>query len=178
MKKYLQKALALGFTEAKYLADLSLVCKAELRAYCQPEHCLLYGQNWVCPPACGTLAECAGKVREFDRGILLQSVSIVEAPATAERYRLINREHNFRLKQLIEFIKADHVKILPLTSGGCVFCEQCSYPEACIKPELKMESLSAYGIDVGELCETAGLTYSFREDGLYFMALLLIKESR
>ena len=175
MENYLEKALELGFPEVKYLDDIYLECKAELRAYCKPEQCPLHGQNWVCPPACGTLAECASRVQEFDRGILLQSISKVQAPAAGESYQALNREHNFRLRQLIEFIQADQVKILPLTSGGCVFCEQCSYPEACVKPDLKMESLSAFGIDVGELCRMAGLDYSFREDLVYFTALLLIK---
>jgi len=65
--------------------------------------------------------------------------------------------------------------VLPLTSGGCVFCELCSYPEPCAKPDVKMESLSAFGIDVGELCEAAGLPYSFTPETVYYTALLLVQ---
>ena len=113
-------------------------------------------------------------MQDFDRGFLLQSISKVKAPLVVERFQAINEEHNFRFKDFVEFVKEDFIKILPLTSGGCVFCEQCSYPEACVKPDLKMESLSAFGIDVGELCRMAGLDYSFREDLVYFTAQLLI----
>lgn len=176
MKNYVDKALELGFSEVKYLEDLSLECRADLRAYCMPEQCPLHGENWVCPPACGTLAECASRVQDFDRGFLLQSISKVKAPLVVERFQAINEEHNFRFKDFVEFVKEDFIKILPLTSGGCVFCESCSYPEPCIKPEIKMEALSAFGIDVGELCKTAGLDYSFRDDIVYLIALLLIDE--
>lgn len=48
--------------------------------------------------------------------------------------------------------------------GECALCESCSYPEPCRKPNMKMESLSAFGINVGELCKEAGIVYSFRVD--------------
>ena len=40
-----------------------------------------------------------------------------------------------------------------------------------------MNSLSAYGIDVGKLCEAAGLEYSFKPDMVYYIALVLMKEN-
>jgi Zn-finger protein/predicted metal-binding protein len=175
MNDYLKKAKEFGFTQAVEMQDLFIECKPELRAYCNPRQCPNHEQNWVCPPGCGTLEECAKKVRGFNRGILLQSVSKLTPPVSPETYRELNRAHNLRFKKFIEFVKQDSVGILPLTSGGCVFCEQCGYPAPCIKPGVKMESLSAFGIDVGELCRIADVEYSFREDMVYYTALLLIK---
>ena len=68
------RALRMGFTRAVCLDDLKLECEQRLRDYCNPG-CPNHGLNWVCPPGCGSLEECAGKVREFDKGILLQSLS-------------------------------------------------------------------------------------------------------
>ena len=175
MEEYLNKARALGFSKAVFLDDFSVECRPELRAYCNPEQCHNHGQNWVCPPGCGTLEECREKARGFSEAILLQSITGLDPPVEPEAYRALNREHNFRFKAFIELIKPEVEKVLPLTSGGCVFCEQCSYPEPCVKPDVKMESLSAFGIDVGKLCAAAGLPYAFTPETVYFTALLLLK---
>ena len=175
MEEYLKKARALGFSKAVFLEDLTVECKPELRAYCNPQQCPKHGQNWVCPPGCGTLDECREKARGFRNGILLQSIAKLDPPALPEIYTQLNREHNLRFKEFIESVKPGAAKLLPLTSGGCVFCEECGYPEPCSKPDLKMESLSAFGIDVGALCEGAGLPYSFNPEIVYYTALLLLE---
>lgn len=175
MQNYLNKATELGFSKAVFLSDLSVECKPELRAYCNPQQCPNHGQNWVCPPGCGTLDECQKKARKFHEGILLQSITELTPPVKQETYRELNRAHNFRFKEFIKLIKPEFTKILPLTSGGCVFCEECSYPTPCIKPDVKMESLSSFGIDVGNLCGIAGLSFSFSDVIVYFTALLLVK---
>ncbi|MCL2826485.1 MAG: DUF2284 domain-containing protein [Eggerthellaceae bacterium] len=175
MDAHVEKAYELGFSQAVYLSGLSLECKPEIRAYCNPQDCPNHGQNWVCPPGCGPLEACAEKAREFSEGILLQSVSLLDPPVELEHYKALNEEHNLCFKEFIESVKPGFAKVLPLTSGGCVFCEECCYPDPCIKPEVKMESLSAFGIDVGNLCELAGLDFSFRADKVFFVALLLVK---
>jgi len=166
-------ALSTGFTEAVWLDGLTLECEERLRAYCNPEGCPNHGQNWVCPPGCGSLSECAERVGAFHQGLLLQTVS--EPGTPVEDYKKLNRTHNLRLRELIEKY-GEGMEIMALTSGGCVFCETCAYPEPCVKPSVRMNSLSAHGIDVGKLCERAGLDYSFRPDRVYFVALVLIRE--
>lgn len=174
-KDYLKLAHELGFSEAVMLENLSVECKEDLRSCCNPRQCPNHGQNWVCPPACGTLEECRKRVMKFETGILLRSVTDLTPPTAPETYLELNREHNLRLKKMVEAVKPEVDELLPLTSGGCIFCDTCQYPEPCIHPDVKMESLSAHGIDVGELSKMAGLPYSFREDRIYLTALLLIK---
>jgi len=171
-KDIVDHALSEGFTNAVYLDGLQIECEARLRAYCNPEGCPRHGNNWVCPPGCGSLEECALKVAGFDKGILVQSISKIN-PTTVD-YAALNREHNLRLQRFLEAY-CEELEVLPLTSGGCVFCDTCSYPEPCIKPNLRMNSLSAYGIDVGNLCELANLPYAFSQDRVYYIALVLIK---
>ena len=174
MNELISEALSLGFTSAVWLDDLKLECEYRLREYCNPEGCMNHGNNWVCPPGCGSLQECAEKVSRFDSGILLQSVSELDPPATMEKYNALNREHNLRLREFIKTTTDKCRSILALTSGGCVFCDTCAYPDPCIKPDIRMNSLSAYGIDVGKLCERAELEYSFRADRVYYIALVLM----
>ena len=175
MESYLNKILELGFSKAVYLQDLTIKCNSDLRAYCNPQQCPKWAKNWVCPPGCGELAECQKKINEFQKGILLQSITNLNPPVAEEEYKKLNFEHNMRLKKLVELLKPEFIKVLPLTSGGCIFCDQCSYPKPCLKPDVKMESLSAFGIDVGKLCKKANLPFVFRDDIVYFTALLLLK---
>ncbi|MCL1805957.1 MAG: DUF2284 domain-containing protein [Clostridiales bacterium] len=171
MDELVRFALSTGFTHAVLLDDLTLECEERLREYCNPKGCRNHGNNWVCPPGCGTLAECAEKVSAFHRGILLQSVSVLKPLFTD--YRGLNRKHNLRLREFIEKYCAGQMDVFTLTSGGCIFCDTCTYPEPCVKPDIRMNSLSAYGIDVGKLCEKAGLEYAFQPDRVYYVALTL-----
>ena len=175
MDEYVKRAMDLGFSRAVFLSGISIECKPVLRAYCNPEQCTEHGKSWVCPPGCGTLEECAERVNGFREGILLQSITRLNPPTELAEYKRLNREHNIRFRDFIEIVKRDFPDILPLATGGCVFCKDCCYPEPCIRPDVKMESLSAFGIDVGNLCESAGLPFSFRDDMVYYTALLLIK---
>ena len=171
MTNLAEEAVAIGFTDAVWLNDLHIECESRLRAYCNPEGCPNHGLNWVCPPGCGSLEDCAAKVSRFDKGILLRSVS--KLGLFNKDYQGLNRAHNFRLRELIEK-HCNGTEVLALTSGGCVFCDTCVYPAPCVKPAVRMNSLSAYGIDAGRLCELAGLEYSFRPDRVHYVALILV----
>ncbi len=170
----IQKAMEAGFSRAVFLDSLTLDCREDLRAFCKPQTCPSHGQNWVCPPGCGTLDACREKAGRFSRGLLLQSVTDLTPPTAPQVYKTLNSQHNFRFRQLIEELSPWPGEVLPLTTGGCVFCDSCAYPEPCRRPQVKMESLSAFGIDVAALCREAGLDYSFREDRVYFTALLML----
>jgi len=169
-----QAAKSAGFSEAVFLDGLTVECEAHLRAYCNPEGCPNHGQNWVFPPMCGSLAACAERAAAFNCGLVLQSATALTPPTDMSVYKTLNREHNLRLRALLENTAFANRPLLALTSGGCVFCAECAYPAPCIKPGLRMNSLSAYGIDVGKLCAKAHLAYSFRPDMVYFTALILL----
>lgn len=173
LEKYIDLALNSGFTNAVLLRDLKLVCDPDIRALCTPDTCPNHGQNWVCPPGCGTLEECAAKAGKYNAGLLLQSVTDLPKLRDAETYARLNREHNLRFRALVERCIEDFGDVLPLTSGGCVFCETCAYPEPCVKPDMMMQSLSAFGVNVGNLCASAGLDFDFRDDKVFFVACLL-----
>ena len=174
MSDLTDQALALGFSQAVVCTDLALTCHAELRAYCGPELCPTWGQNWVCPPGSGTLEHCQARVDQFHQGILLRSVTELVPPTPADVYQRLVAAHNQRVHAFVEQIRAQTTSLLPLSTGGCGLCEQCTYPAPCAHPDIKMESLSAYGIDVGAICASAGLPFSFRDDIVYLTALVLL----
>ncbi len=175
-EKYVGEALKLGFSYAVLVKELQLRCEPELRAYCNPEQCDRYGTTWVCPPGCGSVAECQERVSKYRIDIVLQTVGEIPLhEGKWERLRNLQREHNTRLLTLADTARKSGLSVLPLTTGGCIVCESCTFPkEPCKEPDRRMHSLSAYGINVGDLCRQAGLGYSFTEGIVYYTACLLL----
>lgn len=172
-EKYHALAVEYGFTSARFIDDLAIGCNEEFRQYCTPELCPTHGNNWVCPPGCGTIEACSKLVDQYHSGLLLQSITDLTPPVQSETYKALNRAHNENLSKLLLMLKNDISSFLCLTSGGCIFCDSCAYPEPCIHPDLKMNSLSAFGIDVSKLCSDNNLEFSFRPDRVYFTALIM-----
>jgi predicted metal-binding protein len=175
MDEFTRLAYRQGFTDAVVLSPLRLECEPRLRAFCDPAQCPNYGSYWVCPPGCGTLDECRDRAEAFGRGLLVRSVTPLTPPTDMATYQRLLREHNLRLRDLVEAVRPQVDALLPLSTGGCVFCDTCAYPKPCVKPDIKMESLSAFGIDVGALCARAGWEFSFHDDKVSYIALLLTR---
>lgn len=175
--KYIDDAFHLGFSHAVVLEDLELQCDDALRAYCNPQQCPNYGTTWVCPPGCGSIEDCQMRVAGYKTGIVLQTVSKV--PVYFGKWRTLHwleREHNTRLLQLADRVRRDGYSTLPLTTGGCIVCDPCTFPKrACREPGRRMHSLSAYGINVGELCKKAGLDFAFEKGIVYYTACLMVR---
>jgi predicted metal-binding protein len=57
----MQAAVEVGFTHAAPLKTETLRFLTEVRQMCNQDRCRHYNMNWMCPPACGTLEECAAK---------------------------------------------------------------------------------------------------------------------
>ena len=74
MNTWIEKAKEMGFDTAVPLDPGILTAREDVRAMCAADKCGAYGKNWTCPPACGTVEECQNRMRQYRRGILLQSV--------------------------------------------------------------------------------------------------------
>ena len=173
IERYLNAALEIGFSCAAEIDGSDIKCQPEFRAYCNPEQCKVYGTNWVCPPGCGTLEECAKRAEKYKMGIIMQSVTGLPSKYKTTVIQNCKQKHNTRLLQLAVRARKEIGDVLPLSTGGCIICEKCAYPDPCRYPDIRMSALSAFGINVSELCQKAGLEYAFREDKLYFTACLL-----
>ena len=176
MNEYLQYATGLGFTHAEYADRLAVQCRPDLRTFCNPDQCTSFGTSWVCPPGCGTLEECRERAAGFHSGIILQSVSQVPS-GVGRRFKMkrLQRAHNLKFLKLAERVRNDGHTALPLTTGGCILCQTCTYPnEPCREPGRRFHSLSAYGIDVSALCGQVGLDFAFHNDSVTYVACLLL----
>lgn len=53
---------SIGFFKVEELNIDKIKLLPEVRQMCSTDKCHMYGRNWSCPPACGTLEECAADI--------------------------------------------------------------------------------------------------------------------
>ncbi|MBQ8831043.1 MAG: DUF2284 domain-containing protein [Oscillospiraceae bacterium] len=176
MHDIINKALEIGFTTAIEIKAFDVVPHERIRALCTPEKCSSYGTNHVCPPGCGSLDKCREVLGEYEKGLLLQIKYENVDTSSMEVCERLSKEFGQRVIQLRDTLLAEYPKTLALATGGCRECEKCTYPEnPCRKPNIRRGSLSAFGIDVGELCRKYDTEFAFTEGTLFFTACMLIK---
>ena len=173
-ENWIDRALAAGFAFAAE-GEASLVqCQARVRGYCRPEDCPNYGESWICPPGCGSLEECRAVVEARRRVLLLQSFHSDTSGWTGADFARAALEHNRRAWAFTETMRETEPQAWMLTTGGCELCEKCTFPEApCRRPEKQRGSLSAFGVDVGQLCAALGVDYAFEPGKLRLVACVV-----
>ena len=102
------QARALGFSHAAPLDTAKLSAREDVRAMCAANTCRAYGKNWTCPPHCGTLEDCEYQMRQYSRGILLQTVGITRKAVDTKAYRETERQHLRQFYALSAAVKGKH----------------------------------------------------------------------
>jgi|GEM_PF-460828 len=172
---YIAQARALGFSQVVEIPADSLVCQLEIRKLCNPDACPFYATSWICPPGCGELSELAAGLKSYRRALLLEYVTENVDTSDIDRMRELDRAHCDLILKIMETVRVTYPDALALTTGHCNRCAHCTYPDApCRRPNEKQGALSAYGIGVKELCDTAGIPFSFAPDKLYSMGVILV----
>ena len=169
-----ERAKELGFDLVATVEKDMVPCKRELRDLCDPKVCEHYGTSWSCPPGAGTFEQCAATIAAKSKGVLVQSIHEGVDFNDVELLDQIRAKHNLRLDCLAHDLRQLHGEALEFTTGGCNLCDSCLYPDApCALPERHRLALSAHGVDVAELCERAGMEYSFENGTIRFIGLVM-----
>lgn len=174
MTDWIGKAKELGFDTAAMVDPGMLEAREDVRAMCAADKCGAYGKNWTCPPAVGTIQECQKQMRQYQSGILLQSVGCMTKAIDSKCYRETERRHMKNFYAFAEEIRKEYPTALCLGAGGCRICKQCAYPEPCRFPEKAMSSMEGYGLFVTQVCRDAGVPYSYGERTITYTALVLL----
>lgn len=173
MNIWIEKAKEMGFDTAVPLDPGILTAREDVRAMCAADKCGAYGKNWTCPPACGTEEECQNRMRQYRRGILLQSVGHMTKTIDSKCYRETERRHLQNFHAFAEEIRKKYPGALCLGAGGCRICKQCAYPEPCRFPEKAVSSMEGYGLFVTQVCRDAGVPYYYGEKTITYTACVL-----
>lgn len=174
-ENWIDLAREMGFNEVYPLDVATLQPRADVRAMCAIDKCGAYGRNWTCPPHCGTLEECAAKIRGYSRGILLQTVEPLEKDIDTKGYRRAEQRHLQQFGSFVERIRKEHPDALCLGSGGCRVCQKCAYPEPCRFPDKAHSSMEGYGLFVTQVCRDNGAAYHHGERTVTYTACVLFR---
>ena len=160
-----------GFTATAPLDVSTIELKPDVRKMCEENTCGMYDRCWSCPPGCGSLEECTGKLRQFTRGILVQTCGEVEDSFDFEAMAEIKEDHARHFDAMYQALRQQGARVLALSAGGCTACAKCTYPDAPCRFPDKME---AYGMVVLEVCKANGLQYYYGSDKMAYTGCFLV----
>ena len=166
-----------GFSAWAPLDVATIELKPEVRDMCAANSCGQYGKRWSCPPGCGTLEECAGRLKACTYGILVQTYGDIEDGFDFEAMMEIEAEHKQNFAEMYEALREDGSRVLAIGAGCCTQCAKCSYPdEPCRFPDKMISSMEAYGMVVLEVCKANGLTYYYGADKMAYTSCFLLED--
>ncbi len=175
-EKLKEAGLKAGFSHIGMLDCSTIELKQEVRDMCASGNCKMYGHNWACPPACGTLEECRERIGAYRRGILVQTVGELEDELDGEGMIETQERHmdNFRRFQAV--LREEYPDLLALGAGGCTVCPSCAYPDApCRFPDKALSSVESYGILVLQLCKDNHMEYYYGKDHIAYTSFYLLE---
>ena len=174
MTEWLATAKQMGFDAAAPLDPKTLIAREDVRAMCAADKCGAYNKNWTCPPAIGTIESCQQKMRQYKRGILLQSIGHMRKSIDSKCYQETERLHIKNFDAFAMELRKEYPNALCLGTGGCRVCGQCAYPAPCRFPEKAMSSMEGYGLFVTQVCRDAGIPYHHGAKTITYTACILI----
>ncbi|KPU45196.1 hypothetical protein OXPF_10870 [Oxobacter pfennigii] len=170
-----QLAVSCGFTNVGDLNVDTVVARNEVRDACAENKCHAYGKNWSCPPACGTLEECASRMKKYHHGLILQTTGELEDSFDYEGMMELAETHKNNFDDFSERIKKIYPDAMLLGAGGCKKCEKCTYPDSpCRFPNSMTSSMEAYGLLVSDVCKSNGVEYYYGPGTLTYVGCVLI----
>lgn len=169
-------ALACGFDHVGDLDARTIALRTEVREACEVNKCQHYGKNWVCPPACGTLDECRGKIGKFSWGLILQSTGELEDSFDFEGIMELGHRHREAFHAFADQVKKQYPNALLLGDGACRNCRVCTYPdEPCRFPERQFSAMEAFGMLVSEVCQLNRIPYYYGPGTLTLVGCVLVE---
>ncbi|MDO4573140.1 MAG: DUF2284 domain-containing protein [Clostridia bacterium] len=175
MEALAQAARKHGFDHAAALDPSAVRLRAEVRDMCASNKCGRYGACWTCPPACGELALCEARLRAYSRGLIVQTVGLLEDSLDFEGMQEAERRHKAMYESFADELRKRFPGLLALGTGGCSICERCAYPDApCRFPERAFSSMEAYGMLVTDVCAQNGLSYYYGPNTIAYTACYLL----
>ncbi|MHC1750124.1 MAG: DUF2284 domain-containing protein [Cellulosilyticaceae bacterium] len=158
-----------------------LVFRTELRDICEKNQCGKYGQSWNCPPAIGSIESVKNKLKQYDKGLIIQTIQALEDCFDLDGMMEGKKIHKEKLLQLLSCIKTrlPQIGVLPLSVGGCEECTRCTYldGEPCGFPNRAIPGLEGFGIDVLEITKLANLKYNHGPKTVSYVSFIGLKKN-
>ena len=163
-----------GFTHYAQLDVSTLEFLQEIREMCNPKQCNKYNSSWSCPPACASLEEMRERVKNYNSGILVQTVGELEDSMDWDGIMEAGACHKGNFGRMRAELNKKHSSLLAMGAGECRVCESCTYPDdPCRFPEKMEVSMEACGLYVSKVCKDNNLAYNYGQDKISFTSCFL-----
>ena len=117
----------------------------------------------------------AAHAARYRRGVLLQTTAELEDDFDIEAMQQAEADQKKSFLTFVEQLRREYPDCLPMATGGCTLCPQCTYPDApCRFPKKAIPSMEAYGLLVSKVCEKSGLPYYYGPRTLTYTSCVLI----
>lgn len=172
-------ALDAGAGKAAVLHARDICLNADFRRICQSNACGMYDSCWMCPPEVGSIEACMDQVKQYEYGLLYQSVSDIDDSFDIEGMTAAGQQHAWLSQRIEAFMMPVLGKHLHLTCGACRLCDTCAKRSGlpCRKPEQALSSMEAFGIDVYNTCKSTDLKYINGQNTVTYFGIVLFKEA-
>ena len=165
-----------GFSAWAPLDVSTIELKPEVRDMCAVNSCGQYGKRWSCPPGCGTLEECAEKIKACTHGILVQTYGDIEDGFDFEAMMEIEAEHKEHFSKMYQSLRESGTEVLAIGAGCCTLCKTCTYPDApCRFPDRMFPCVESHGILVTDLAEKHGIDFLAGSNLVTWFSLILYR---
>lgn len=167
--------LKAGVHKAAIIEIQDVVLSASFRDICAGNACGMYNRCWQCPPDIGEIDALMDTFRQYQTGILYQTVYKIEDSFDIEGMGASARCHAQVSQQVNDAMKeALHVPFLHLSCGGCNLCERCAKVDGlpCRFPEKALPPMEGYGIDVYQTTACTDLKYINGQNTVTFFGLV------
>ena len=171
----MERAKQAGFTSVGLLDPSKIELRTEVREACAAGKCTAYDHNWTCPPACGTLEECAERIARYKTGFIVQLTGELEDELDYETMMELAQKNKELFKSFVPTVRDEYPDALCLSAGGCTICDQCTYPDApCRFPEKSFSSMEGYGMVVSDVCRSNDLPYYYGKNTITYVGCYLL----
>ena len=171
----IDQALKFGFSHAGELDCSTLAFLPEVREMCASGKCGKYDRCWTCPPACGTVEECAQRAGRYRLGLIVQTTGQLSDSFDYDGMMSLKKRHQDTFLKFVQYLQESFPNLLALGAGGCAVCESCTYPDSpCRHPSKAVSSMEAYGLLVSELCKKNGIPYYYGQGSMTFIGCYLL----
>lgn len=171
----IQLALQCGARKSVVIDGRDVALLADFREACRANQCGSYGRCYMCPPDVGEIGALMTEVHHYSRGLLYQTVGMLEDSFDAEGMMAAAADH-MRVSQAIQHgIGGWLGSTLHLSCGGCRLCQVCAKAEGmpCRHPAEALPSLEGYGVDVYRTAQKTDLRYINGQNTVTYFGLVL-----
>ena len=173
--RLLECVLKAGAYKAAVIDIHEVVLSASFREICAGNGCGRYNRCWQCPPDIGEIDVLMATLKQYQTGILYQTVYEIEDSfdiegmgESAARHAQVSQQVNDAMKVALQ------VPFLHLSCGGCNLCDRCAKEDGlpCRFPEKSLPPMEGYGIDVYQTSARTDLKYINGQNTVTFFGLV------